>query len=96
MLMARMINIPNILKQLQRHYDDAVATLRSDVIAYGRDGAGRRAQTATENEKEPHAHAHATGLPETDLLCNENMTNLGSEQIFFHAVAKLRGNEAVS
>ncbi|MEM7700323.1 MAG: AMP nucleosidase [Pseudomonadota bacterium] len=34
-----MINIPNILKQLQRHYEDAVATLRSDVIAYGRDGA---------------------------------------------------------
>ena len=36
--MARMINIPDILKQLQRHYDDAVATLRNDVIAFGRDG----------------------------------------------------------
>ena len=36
--MARMINISNILKQLQRHYDDAVATLREDVIAFGRDG----------------------------------------------------------
>ncbi|MEO1647583.1 MAG: AMP nucleosidase [Pseudomonadota bacterium] len=34
-----MINIPHIIKQLQRHYDDAVETLRSDVIAFGRDGA---------------------------------------------------------
>ena len=37
--MARMINIPHIINQLQRHYDDAVETLRSDVIAFGRDGA---------------------------------------------------------
>ncbi len=36
--MAVMINIPNILKQLQNHYEDAVATLRADVIAFGRDG----------------------------------------------------------
>ena len=34
-----MINIPHILEQLQSHYADAVATLRSDVIAFGRDGA---------------------------------------------------------
>ncbi|MEM6585979.1 MAG: AMP nucleosidase, partial [Pseudomonadota bacterium] len=34
-----MINIPNILEQLQSHYDEAVATLRADVIAFGRDGA---------------------------------------------------------
>jgi AMP nucleosidase len=34
-----MINIPYILEQLQSHYNDAVATLRSDVIAFGRDGA---------------------------------------------------------
>ncbi|MEO1730687.1 MAG: AMP nucleosidase [Pseudomonadota bacterium] len=34
-----MINIPNILEQLQSHYSDAVATLRADVIAFGRDGA---------------------------------------------------------
>ena len=36
--MARMINTSQILKQLERHYKDAVATLRSDVIAFGRDG----------------------------------------------------------
>jgi len=36
--MALMINIPSILKQLQSHYDDAVATLRSDVIAFGQNG----------------------------------------------------------
>ncbi|MEM7690452.1 MAG: AMP nucleosidase [Pseudomonadota bacterium] len=33
-----MINTSNILKNLNRHYADAVATLRSDVIAFGRDG----------------------------------------------------------
>ncbi|MGB7418154.1 MAG: AMP nucleosidase [Erythrobacter sp.] len=33
-----MTSIPNILKQLQQHYDDAVATLRADVIAFGREG----------------------------------------------------------
>ncbi len=38
MLMARMINISEILDQLQSHYADAVATLRADVIAFGRDG----------------------------------------------------------
>ncbi|MEM1196780.1 MAG: AMP nucleosidase [Pseudomonadota bacterium] len=34
-----MIDIPSILQQLQRHYANAVATLRDDVIAFGRDGA---------------------------------------------------------
>ena len=34
-----MINIPQILEQLQSHYDEAVATLRADVIAFGREGA---------------------------------------------------------
>lgn len=34
-----MINIRDILEQLQHHYEDAVAALRSDVIAFGRDGA---------------------------------------------------------
>ncbi|MDJ0977955.1 MAG: AMP nucleosidase [Erythrobacter sp.] len=34
-----MIKIPHILKQLQSHYSDAVATLRNDVIAFGKDGA---------------------------------------------------------
>ncbi len=38
MLMARMINISEILDQLRSQYADAVATLRSDVIAFGRDG----------------------------------------------------------
>ncbi|MEO0589936.1 MAG: AMP nucleosidase [Pseudomonadota bacterium] len=33
-----MIDIPNILEQLQSHYAEAVATLRADVIAFGRDG----------------------------------------------------------
>jgi len=33
-----MINIPSILAQLQQHYDDAVHTLRDDVIAFGRAG----------------------------------------------------------
>ncbi|QFT78128.1 AMP nucleosidase [Erythrobacter sp. THAF29] len=33
-----MTPIPQILEQLQKHYDDAVATLRDDVIAFGRDG----------------------------------------------------------
>ena len=33
-----MIDIPTILGELQRHYDDAVRTLREDVIAFGRDG----------------------------------------------------------
>jgi len=33
-----MINIPEILQDLQRHYSDAVATLRSDVIAFGQHG----------------------------------------------------------
>ena len=33
-----MIDIPAILAQLQQHYDDAVRTLRDDVIAFGRDG----------------------------------------------------------
>lgn len=36
--MARMINIPKILEQLQKHYDEAVKTLRDDVIAYGKNG----------------------------------------------------------
>jgi AMP nucleosidase len=34
-----MISIPKVLEELQRHYDEAVATLRADVIAYGREGA---------------------------------------------------------
>lgn len=34
-----MISIPKILEDLQRHYDEAVATLRADVIAFGREGA---------------------------------------------------------
>lgn len=33
-----MIDIPSILAQLQQHYDDAVRSLRDDVIAFGRDG----------------------------------------------------------
>ena len=33
-----MTPIPDILDQLQRVYDEAVATLREDVIAFGRDG----------------------------------------------------------
>jgi AMP nucleosidase len=33
-----MIDIPAILRELQQHYDDAVRTLRDDVIAFGRDG----------------------------------------------------------
>ncbi|MEM6856474.1 MAG: AMP nucleosidase [Pseudomonadota bacterium] len=33
-----MIDIPNVLEQLQSHYAEAVATLRADVIAFGRDG----------------------------------------------------------
>lgn len=33
-----MTPISDILEQLQRHYDEAVATLRADVIAFGRDG----------------------------------------------------------
>ncbi|MDY7099162.1 MAG: AMP nucleosidase [Pseudomonadota bacterium] len=33
-----MINIPKILEQLQKHYDEAVKTLRDDVIAYGKNG----------------------------------------------------------
>ncbi|BDW82867.1 AMP nucleosidase [Erythrobacter sp. Dej080120_24] len=33
-----MTPIPTILEQLQQHYADAVATLREDVIAFGRDG----------------------------------------------------------
>ncbi|MEM7664255.1 MAG: AMP nucleosidase [Pseudomonadota bacterium] len=34
-----MTPISHILEQLQQQYDDAVTTLREDVIAYGRDGA---------------------------------------------------------
>ena len=33
-----MIDIPRILSELQQHYDEAVRTLRDDVIAFGRDG----------------------------------------------------------
>jgi AMP nucleosidase len=33
-----MIDIPAILADLQHHYDEAVRTLRDDVIAFGRDG----------------------------------------------------------
>lgn len=33
-----MIDIARILEELQEHYDDAVRTLREDVIAFGRDG----------------------------------------------------------
>ena len=33
-----MTPIPTILEQLQQHYDDAVATLRADVIAFGKKG----------------------------------------------------------
>ncbi|KWV93176.1 AMP nucleosidase [Erythrobacter sp. YT30] len=33
-----MISTKNIIEQLQEHYDDAIASLRADVIAYGRDG----------------------------------------------------------
>ncbi len=33
-----MTPIPTILEQLQQHYDDAVATLRADVIAFGKNG----------------------------------------------------------
>lgn len=33
-----MTPISQILDQLQRHYDEAVSTLRADVIAFGRDG----------------------------------------------------------
>ena len=33
-----MIDIPGILAELQKHYDEAVRTLRDDVIAFGRDG----------------------------------------------------------
>jgi AMP nucleosidase len=33
-----MIDIPAILSQLQQHYDDAVRTLRDDVIAFGKSG----------------------------------------------------------
>ncbi|MBA3863378.1 MAG: AMP nucleosidase [Alphaproteobacteria bacterium HGW-Alphaproteobacteria-9] len=33
-----MIDIPSILAQLQQHYDEAVRTLRDDVIAFGRAG----------------------------------------------------------
>ena len=33
-----MIDIPAILAQLQQHYDNAVRSLRDDVIAFGRDG----------------------------------------------------------
>ncbi|AWW75002.1 AMP nucleosidase [Erythrobacter sp. KY5] len=33
-----MTPIPTILKQLQQHFDDAVATLRADVIAFGQNG----------------------------------------------------------
>ena len=34
-----MTPIPTILKQLQAHYDEAVSTLRADVIAFGKTGA---------------------------------------------------------
>ncbi|MEL6238531.1 MAG: AMP nucleosidase [Pseudomonadota bacterium] len=34
-----MIDIPSILEQLQSHYAEAVADLRTDVIAFGREGA---------------------------------------------------------
>ena len=34
-----MTPIPIILEQLQQHFDDAVATLRADVIAFGKTGA---------------------------------------------------------
>ena len=33
-----MTPIPTILEQLQKHYDDAVATLRADVIEFGKNG----------------------------------------------------------
>jgi AMP nucleosidase len=33
-----MIDIPSILAQLRTHYDEAVRTLRDDVIAFGKDG----------------------------------------------------------
>ena len=33
-----MTPIPTILEQLQKHYEDAVATLRADVIAFGKNG----------------------------------------------------------
>ncbi len=38
MLMAHMINTSQILDELKSQYADAVATLRRDVIAFGRDG----------------------------------------------------------
>ena len=56
-LMAAMINIPNILEHLQSHYDDAVATLRSDVIAFGRDGA---VPPARKREDGSYAHPQLT------------------------------------
>jgi AMP nucleosidase len=34
-----MISIPKVLEDLQTHYAEAVATLRADVIAFGREGA---------------------------------------------------------
>jgi AMP nucleosidase len=34
-----MIDTPKILEELKRHYQEAVSTLRGDVIAFGRDGA---------------------------------------------------------
>lgn len=34
-----MIETAKIIEELQRHYNEAIATLRADVIAFGRDGA---------------------------------------------------------
>ena len=54
-----MIDIPAILAQLQQHYDEAVRTLRDDVIAFGRDGhlaELRRAYRRQRDQQRPLTH----------------------------------------
>jgi AMP nucleosidase len=52
-----MINIPHILEQLRTHYDDAVASLRDDVIAFGRD---RSIPPQRKREDGSYAYPHLT------------------------------------
>ena len=60
-----MTPISDILDQLQRHYNDAVATLRADVIAFGRDGAVPPARKRTDGSYAyPQLTLHYSGVGE--------------------------------
>ncbi|MEE4288565.1 MAG: AMP nucleosidase [Erythrobacter sp.] len=63
-----MINIPHVLEELQSHYADAVATLRRDVIAFGRDGTVPPARKRQDGSYAyPQLTLHYSGAGAADL-----------------------------